>query len=81
MGLQGQVLIFVIPAKAGIQMIEAKFATRNQVQTEANGSLPPLWEKARMGARRAQARLSRAQIPALYAALRIPAFAGMTGGG
>ena len=26
MGLQGQVLIFVIPAKAGIRRIEAKFA-------------------------------------------------------
>ena len=29
MGLQGQVLIYVIPAKAGIQRIEAKFAARN----------------------------------------------------
>ena len=31
MGLQGQVLIFVIPAKAGIRTAEAKFAARNQV--------------------------------------------------
>ena len=30
MRLQGQVSIFVIPAKAGIQMVEAKFAIRNQ---------------------------------------------------
>ena len=27
----GRFYIFVIPAKAGIQRIEAKFATRNQV--------------------------------------------------
>ena len=38
----------VIPAKAGIQTIAAKFATRNQVQIAASGSLLPLWEKARM---------------------------------
>ena len=38
----------VIPAKAGIQMIAAKLATRNQAQTTASGSLLPLWEKARM---------------------------------
>ena len=31
-GLRGQVFIFVIPAKAGIQMIEAKPATRNQAR-------------------------------------------------
>ena len=36
-------MTFVIPAKAGIQMIEAKFAIRNQAPSEANGSLPPLW--------------------------------------
>ena len=53
MGLQGQVLIFVIPAKAGIQMAEAKFTTRSQVQTAAGGSLLPLWGKARMGESRA----------------------------
>ena len=34
----------VIPAKAGIQTIEAKPATRNQVQIAAGGSLPPLWD-------------------------------------
>ena len=43
MGLQGQVLIFVIPAKAGIQTVEAKFATRNQVRIADDKSLPPLW--------------------------------------
>ena len=32
-------------------------ATRNQVQTAVSGSLLPLWEKARMRVRRAQARL------------------------
>ena len=46
-----------IPAQAGIRTVEAKFATRNHVQIEANGSLPPLRGKARMGDRRAQARL------------------------
>jgi len=53
----------VIPAKAGIQMGAAKFATRNQVQITASGSLLPLWEKARMRVRRAQARLVRAGRP------------------
>ena len=38
-------------------MVEAKPATQNQVQIEANKSLPPLRGKARMGACRAQARL------------------------
>ena len=47
----------VIPAKAGIRTVEAKFATRNQVQTADNGSLPTSRGKARMGERRAQARL------------------------
>ena len=32
----------VIPAKAGIQMIAAKFATRNQVRIAASGSPLPL---------------------------------------
>ena len=32
MGLQGWVLIFVIPSKAGIQKVEAKLATRNQAR-------------------------------------------------
>ena len=41
MGLQGEVLIFVIPAKAGIQRVEAKFATRNQVRIAVDKSLPP----------------------------------------
>ena len=36
-------MIFVIPAKAGIRTLEAKFATRNQVQIADSGSLPPLW--------------------------------------
>ena len=48
-------MVFVIPAKAGIQMIEAKPATRNQVQIASDKSLPPLRGKARMGERRAQA--------------------------
>ena len=39
--------------KAGIQMAEAKFAARNQVQMAVIGSLPPLWGKARMGVSRA----------------------------
>ena len=48
----------VIPAKAGIQMIAAKFAIRNQAQSATSGSLLPLWEKARMkGAPRASAAL------------------------
>ena len=44
-GLAGAGLAFrpVIPAKAGIQTVEAKFATRNQVQTAIIGSLPPSW--------------------------------------
>ena len=48
----------VIPAKAGIQMITDKPAARNQVQIAVSGSLLPLWEKARMRVRRAQARLA-----------------------
>ena len=55
--LQGQVLIFVIPAKAGIRTFAAKPATRNQVQIAVSGSLLPLWEKARM---RVSARASAA---------------------
>ena len=47
----------VIPAKAGIQSISTKLATRNQAPTEANGSLPPLRGKARMGVSRALARV------------------------
>ena len=47
----------VIPAKAGIQTTATKFAIRNQVQIAVSGSLRPLWEKARMRALRAQARL------------------------
>ena len=43
MGLQGQVWLFVIPAKAGIQTLSAKIATRNQVQIASDKSLPPLW--------------------------------------
>ena len=49
----------VIPAKAGIQRVAAKFATRNQVQITANGSPLPLWERARARVRRAQTRLRR----------------------
>ena len=49
----------VIPAKAGIQRVAIKPATRNQVRIEAGGSLLPLWEKARMRVRRALARLCR----------------------
>ena len=49
----------VIPAKAGIQTVAIKPATRNQVRIEAGGSLLPLWEKARMRVRRALARLCR----------------------
>ena len=37
----------------------AKFAIRNQVRIPTSGSLLPLWEKARMRVRRAQARLRR----------------------
>ena len=33
----------VIPAKAGIQTIEAKLAARNQVRIAAGGSLLPSW--------------------------------------
>ena len=47
----------VIPAKAGIHTLAARTATRNQAQIAAIGSLLPLWEKARMRVRRAQARL------------------------
>ena len=47
----------VIPAKAGIQTVAAKIAIRNQVQITAIGSLLPSWEKARMRALRALARL------------------------
>ena len=42
----------VIPAKAGIQSRQAKPAIRNQIQIAVSGSLLPLWEKARMRARR-----------------------------
>ena len=42
------VLAPVIPAKAGIQRVSDKPATRNQVQIATSGSLLPLWEKARM---------------------------------
>ena len=60
----------VIPAKAGIQRVSAKFATGNQVQIVAGGSLLPLWEKARMRVRRAPARLcgrdARAPRPQTY---------------
>ena len=47
----------VIPAKAGIQTIATKLATRNQVQIPTSGSLLPLWEKARMRVTRASAAL------------------------
>ena len=36
-------LVPVIPAKAGIQTIEAKPAARNQIQIASDKSLPPLW--------------------------------------
>ena len=39
----------VIPAKAGIQRVEAKIAARNQGRIAVDKSLPPLWGKARMG--------------------------------
>ena len=59
----------VIPSKAGIQTVAAKLVSRNQLQTPANGSPLPLWERARVRARRAQARLcgrdARAPIPVL----------------
>ena len=48
---------FVIPAKAGIRMVEAKPAAQNQAPSEANVSLPPSWGKARMGVPRALARV------------------------
>ena len=51
----------VIPAKAGIQR-PAKPVAQNQAQIAVNGSLPPLRGKARMGVRRAQARLWRIRI-------------------
>ena len=47
----------VIPAKAGIQTIATKLATRNQVQIPTSGSLLPLWEKVRMRVTRASAAL------------------------
>ena len=45
----------VIPAKAGIQMIAAKFAIRNQAPRPASGSPLPLWERARVRVTRASA--------------------------
>ena len=51
----------VIPAKAGIQTIEAKTAARNQVQTASDKSLPPSWGKARMGEPRAYSPRPRRQ--------------------
>ena len=36
-------MIFVIPAKAGIQTISVKTATQNQVRVASDKSLPPLW--------------------------------------
>ena len=78
-------LYSVIPAKAGIQTLAVRSAIRNQVQIPTSGSLLPLWKKARMRVRRAQARLCgrdarapRAQ-PTLISALYpvIPAKAGI----
>ena len=51
-------MIFVIPAKAGIQMAEAKFAARNQVRIASDKSLPHSWGKARVGATRASAAMT-----------------------
>jgi len=39
-----------IPAKAGIQTVAIRLATRNQVQIAISGSLLPSWEKVRMRA-------------------------------
>ena len=55
----------VIPAKAGIQTIAVRLAIRNQVQIAVSGSLLPLWEKARMRARGALARLCGRTIQTL----------------
>jgi len=46
----------VIPAKAGIQTVAIKLAIRNQAPRSASGSPLPLWERARVRVRRAQAR-------------------------
>ena len=54
----------VIPAKAGIQMVVASQAIRNQVQISASGSPLPLWERARVRVSRALARvLTPANLP------------------
>ena len=41
----------------GTRGLRTKTAAQNQAQIAVNKSLPPLWGKARMGVRRAQARL------------------------
>ena len=45
----------VIPAKAGIQMVEAKFAIRNQVRIASDKSL---WERGRPARNAALARVT-----------------------
>ena len=62
-----RVLPPVIPAKAGIQKSANNLAAGNQARIASDKSLPPLWGKARMGVRRAQARLLQAGTPALPA--------------
>ena len=42
-----------IPAKAGIQTVSDKTATRNHVRIASDKFLPPLWGKVRMGVSRA----------------------------
>ena len=66
----------VIPAKAGIQTIEAKPATQNQARIAANKSLPPLRGKARMGVSRASSPPLPGRQPAPASPV-IPAKAGI----
>ena len=50
-------MIFVIPAKAGIRMIEAKLAARSQLQIAVIGSLPLLWAyRGRLGETKKESR-------------------------
>ena len=62
----------VIPAKAGIQRIPAKLATRNQVQIPTSGSLLPSWEKARMRVSPRASAALRAGRPRSHAAKPTP---------
>ena len=88
-GLQGQSFDFRHSREGGnpegTRGSRAESSIRNQARIASDKSLPPLWGKARMGVRRAQARLcgrdARAPIPPTASAVCIPAFAGMTGRG